>query len=103
MKVGSIIDYLINVSGVRFHWKTLITTYEPPHCFVDEQLKGPYALWHHRHTFSEYNEGTLMNDLVHYALPFGLLGNLTHAVFVRRQINKIFDYRTKAISDLFSK
>jgi ligand-binding SRPBCC domain-containing protein len=103
MGKGALIDYSIKIFRIPFHWRTLITTYEPPNCFIDEQLKGPYAFWHHKHTFFECNEGTLMKDLVHYALPFGPIGILTHALFVKKQINYIFDYRTKIINDLFSK
>jgi ligand-binding SRPBCC domain-containing protein len=103
MEKGTLIDYTIKILGFTFHWRTLITTYESPICFVDEQLTGPYAFWNHQHTFSEYNEGTLMKDMVHYALPLGYIGILAHEFFVKKQINYIFDYRTKIINDLFSK
>ena len=103
MGQGALIDYTIKILKFNFHWRTLITTYEPPNCFVDEQLKGPYAFWNHKHTFFEYNDGTLMKDLVHYALPLGFLGIIAHSLFVKRQINYIFDYRTKIVNDLFSK
>lgn len=103
MKAGTVIDYIIKVSGIHFHWRTLITAYEPPYSFVDEQLKGPYAFWHHRHIFSEYNDGTLMKDIVSYAIPFGIFGKLAHFLFVKKRIDYIFNYRTQAINDLFSK
>jgi ligand-binding SRPBCC domain-containing protein len=103
MKVSAIIDYTIKIFGISFHRATLITTYEPPYCFIDEQLKGPFAYWHHQHTFSDYNGGTIMTDTVHYALPLGFLGRIAHWLFVKRQIKYLFDYRTKKVNDLFAK
>lgn len=89
MKVGTLIDYTIRVSGVRLRWTTLITTYNPPHEFVDEQLRGPYALWFHRHRFAAVPGGTEMIDSVHYALPLGPLGELAHLLFVKRQVRDL--------------
>ena len=97
MKVGTLIDYTLRVAGVRLRWTTLITTYNPPYEFVDEQLRGPYALWFHRHIFKPVPGGTEMTDSVHYALPFGVLGDLAHLLFVKRQVRGIFEYRTKVL------
>lgn len=100
MKVGTLIDYTITVAGVRTRWTTLITTYDPPRTFVDEQLKGPYSLWHHRHEFRPDRNGTTMVDEVHYALRGGVFGTLLHALFVRRQIEQIFRYRAETLPGL---
>ena len=102
MKDGTVIDYTIRLAGMPIHWRSLITSYEPPYCFVDVQLKGPYAFWHHTHSFKETQGGTLITDEVHYALPFGFLGRLAHALFVKRQLKKIFDYRAQVIARVFS-
>lgn len=102
MGVGTLIDYTIKVSGFRLHWRTLITTYEPPYRFVDVQLKGPYAFWHHTHAFAQTDGGTLLSDDVCYALPYGPLGELAHILWVRRDVEKIFRYRSQMIADLFS-
>lgn len=102
MKVGTLIDYTIRIWGVPLHWRTLITTYEPPHRFVDEQLKGPYAMWHHTHTFTEVEGGTKIEDHVRYAMPFGLLGSVVHAVYVRRDLERIFSYRKTIVDELFA-
>ncbi|MDX9858436.1 MAG: SRPBCC family protein [candidate division Zixibacteria bacterium] len=101
MKTGAVIDYTIRVFGLRRFWTTLITDYEPPHRFVDVQLKGPYAFWHHTHAFEETVEGTLMHDTVRYLVPFGVVGRLIHGLLVSRQLRKIFDYRAAVIADHF--
>lgn len=101
MREGALIDYALTVKGVPMHWRTLITCYEPPHRFVDEQLKGPYAFWRHEHRFEAVSEGTRIVDEVRYALPFGPLGGLAHRLFVRRDVQRIFEHRTRVIADRF--
>jgi hypothetical protein len=101
MREGALIDYALTVKGVPMHWRTLITCYEPPHRFVDEQLKGPYAFWRHEHRFEAVSEGTRIGDEVRYALPFGPLGGLAHRLFVRRDVQRIFEHRTRVIADRF--
>ncbi|MFZ5979645.1 MAG: SRPBCC family protein [Candidatus Zixiibacteriota bacterium] len=99
MQIGTVIDYTVRALGVRLHWRTLITDYRPPYNFVDVQLKGPYKFWHHTHRFERHPEGTLMYDRVVYALPFGWLGRLIHALAVRRQLSAIFEFREKVIKN----
>ncbi len=82
-------------------WRTLITAYEPPKKFVDEQLKGPYSFWHHTHTFEEKDGGTLIKDKLRYAIPFGLLGRLIHFIYIKYEINGIFQYRHKILNQIF--
>ena len=86
--------------GLPVHWKTIITYYQPPECFVDEQLRGPYAFWHHTHKFTPIDEGTMIEDTVKYAIPFGIFGRLAHFFFVRRQLKRIFEFRARAISKI---
>ena len=100
-QTGAVIDYTIKVLGIRNFWTTLITDYEPPYKFADVQLKGPYRLWHHTHTFEEAPEGTIVRDRVVYVLPFGILGRIAHGLLVKRQLKKIFDYRYRVIERLF--
>ena len=101
MKEGALIDYTIRIWGVPLHWRTLITAYEPPHRFVDEQLKGPYAFWHHTHTFTEVEGGVNIEDHVRYAMPFGWLGQAVHAIYVQRDLQRIFNHRKQIVDDLF--
>ncbi len=102
MRKGAEIHYTIRWLGFPVRWKTLITEYHPPRLFIDEQEKGPYRLWRHRHTFEETGEGVKVNDYVEYALPFGLLGRLAHSVMVRRQLEEIFRYRQQELSKAFN-
>jgi ligand-binding SRPBCC domain-containing protein len=101
MNVGTLIDYTIKVIGIRIHWRTLISSYNPPYEFVDEQLRGPYKYWYHKHEFISSDEGTIVKDYISYALPFGIFGKLLHKLFVCRQLHKIFDYRACAIKSIF--
>lgn len=100
MHVGALIDYVVSVNGVPMRWTTGISEYEPPHRFVDVQLRGPYSFWHHTHTFEAQGDATLIRDEVRYALPFGPLGEIAHALMVRRQLNTIFDFRRRFLEGI---
>ena len=91
-------DYSIRVHGIPIRWRTEITEWQPPHHFVDKQLRGPYTLWHHTHTFEELNGGTLCLGHVRYR-PRG--GALVHRLFVRRDVERIFTYRQYRLKQLF--
>lgn len=101
MRAGALIDYRIKLNGIPMRWRTLIESYDPPNSFVDTQVKGPYAHWHHTHTFRDVPGGTEIGDVVRYELPLGPLGRLAHAVMVKRQLATIFDYRTRVMMELF--
>lgn len=101
MNVGTLIDYKIAMMGVPFYWRTLITDWEPPYRFVDQQLRGPYVLWHHEHTFEQKEGYVLMTDRVHYLSPGWFLEPLIDKVFVRAQLDKIWAYRAKRFETLF--
>jgi ligand-binding SRPBCC domain-containing protein len=98
MGEGTLIDYRLRVHGVPVRWRTRISAWEPPHRFVDEQLRGPYRQWIHEHTFEPRDGGTLARDTVRYAVPFDFL---THAWFVRPDIETIFRFRTEALLHRF--
>jgi ligand-binding SRPBCC domain-containing protein len=79
---------------IPLRWETIITAHEPPYRFVDEQGKGPFALWHHEHLFERLSrDRTLLRDIVTYKAPFGPIGNLADALFIRHQLNAMFRYR----------
>ena len=101
MGQGCLIDYQIKLGPAPLKWRTLIEVWDPPHRFVDTQLKGPYALWHHTHTFAASGSGTLIADRVRYRLPFGPLGTLAHLLWVRAQLGAIFDHRFREIQKRF--
>jgi ligand-binding SRPBCC domain-containing protein len=98
MKPGAVIDYRISMRGIPMTWRTVITVWEPPFRFVDEQAKGPYRYWRHEHTFKERDGGTILGDHVEYATPFGWLSDL---LFVRRNIRTIFKHREKVMRERF--
>jgi ligand-binding SRPBCC domain-containing protein len=100
MQRGTLIDYVVHIMGLPLRWTSLITEYDPPYKFVDEQLKGPYSFWHHTHLFKQVPEGTLIEDIVQYRVPMGPLGVWLEPFLVRPQLNAIFNYRQKVISEL---
>ncbi|WP_310590063.1 SRPBCC family protein [Dyadobacter helix] len=102
MYPGQIITYIIRpVLGVPLKWCTEITHVENMRYFVDEQRFGPYAFWHHQHHFRKVDGGILMEDILHYKIPYGPLGLLADALFVGRQVRGIFDYRMKVLTERF--
>ena len=103
MYAGTLIDYRIKLFGVPMKWRTEIKQWEPGANFVDQQLSGPYRLWHHQHTFEAVDGGTKMVDRVDYALPLGFLGRIAHMLFVKRTLARIFRYRYEAVDSIFSK
>ena len=99
---GMIITYKISpLLGIKMNWMTEITHVKEGEYFIDEQRFGPYALWHHQHHFKTIEGGVLMNDILNYAIPYGIIGRLANAMFVSKKIDMIFKYRRKAIIDLF--
>jgi ligand-binding SRPBCC domain-containing protein len=103
MGVGTFIQYALRLHGVPVTWHTLIQDWSPPHRFVDVQVRGPYALWHHTHTFAPADGGgTLMTDTVRYAIGFGALGELANRALVRRDVEAIFSYRAQRVPALLA-
>jgi ligand-binding SRPBCC domain-containing protein len=101
MRPGTLIDYRLSLFGVGFGWRTEIEAFVPGERFVDVQLRGPYARWHHTHTFTDAPGGTLIGDRVEYALPLGPLGELAWQLAVRRQLETIFEHRRRIIEAMW--
>jgi len=103
MGKGALIEYRISLSGIPMGWKTLISKWDPPNEFIDEQLSGPYKQWIHRHAFIETGPNTtLIKDEVRYRLPFEPFGDIAHFI-VERQLKNIFDFRERTVNELFQK
>lgn len=102
MYPGMIIAYRVSpLLHIPMGWVTEITHVQEPYYFVDEQRFGPYSLWHHQHHFRELQEGVEMTDIVSYKIPFGILGDLANALFVRKRLEYIFDYRYQTLERMF--
>ena len=102
LEAGARIDYQLTLYGVPVKWATLIERWEPPHEFVDVQLRGPFKIWRHTHRFLAEGKGTRMIDDVAYELPLGPLGRMVEALWARREVARIFGYRTEVIARRFS-
>jgi ligand-binding SRPBCC domain-containing protein len=102
MRPGTLIPYRLRLHGVPVRWLTRIEAWEPARRFQDVQLRGPYRVWRHTHTFAPHEGGTAMRDRVDYALPLGPLGRLAHAALVRRDLKRIFDFRAAAVTARFA-
>jgi ligand-binding SRPBCC domain-containing protein len=100
---GQIITYNVKpLLGIPLFWMTEISHVEKGKLFVDEQRKGPYALWHHQHHFKPVSGGVEMTDIIHYKLPFGFLGRLG-VPLVKKQLHQIFEFRKQKVEELFGK
>lgn len=99
MYPGLIISYKLKpLLGIPTTWVTEITHVEDKKYFVDEQRMGPFAMWHHEHILEMMDDGrVLMKDIVSYAPPFSFLGKIAHALFLKSEVKKIFDFRKTAI------
>lgn len=103
MHAGTLIEYRLKIHHVPIRWRTLIEQWQPSEMFVDKQIKGPYKLWHHTHSFEPLPGGrTLMTDVVRYSVGYGPLGDLARSLFVGRDVASIFDYRAEVIEPLLA-
>ena len=104
MYPGQMITYNVSpVLGIPLFWMTEITHVKEGEYFIDEQRFGPYALWHHEHRFKAINGGVEMTDIVSYKLPLGPLGSLAYHLFVKKEVEQIFNYRYKVLEERFGK
>jgi ligand-binding SRPBCC domain-containing protein len=97
MQPGAMIEYRLKLHGIPVRWLTEIEIWEPGRRFVDIQVRGPYRLWRHTHSFEDDPGGTRVRDSVSYEIPLGPLGELADRLMVRRDLARIFDYRRRAV------
>lgn len=104
MYAGQIIEYTVKpVLGIPIYWMTEITQVKDKEYFIDEQRFGPYKLWHHQHHFKVIEGGVEMTDIIHYKNPMWFLGTLANELFVKKQLQGIFDFRFKKVEEMFGK
>lgn len=102
MFAGQIIQYLVTpILGIKTKWVSEITHYVEKKYFVDIQLYGPYALWHHKHFIHEIEGGVELEDIIDYKVPLGILGQLVHPFLVKPKLEEIFNYRQQKLLELF--
>lgn len=99
---GMLIDYTVKpLLGIPLRWQTGIFKVNKPDSFSDRQLKGPYRIWEHTHSFIQKENGVLMKDEIRYQLPLGIIGRLAHAIFIKKKVESIFSFRGKALNKIF--
>jgi len=102
MYPGMIITYRVSpVLGIKMNWVSEITHVKEKEYFVDEQRSGPYSIWHHEHKLEPIEGGVLMTDIVSYKPPFGILGSIANSLFIKKQLEEIFEFRRKALIEIF--
>lgn len=102
IKLGTKVDYQLRLHGIPIRWRSEITEWDPPHKFTDVQIKGPYRFWKHEHFFISEGDQTRMIDRVEYAIPGWIFAPIVHSLFVKRDLEKIFDYRERKFLEVFS-
>ena len=103
MYPGMIISYKVSpVLNLKMNWVTEITQVKEKQFFIDEQRLGPYKMWHHQHFFEEDENGVLMTDIVTYIPPFGVLGDIANQLFIKKQLEDIFNYRFKVLEEKYN-
>ncbi len=99
---GQIIQYTLNPGfGIKMKWVTEITQVKENSYFIDEQRFGPYSFWHHKHFIKKIDNGVLMEDIIHYKIPFGFLGRILNTIYVQNKLKKIFRYRENKLNEIF--
>lgn len=100
---GMIIDYTVSpLLGIPLKWQTKISQVDRNKSFTDFQQKGPYKYWNHFHEFIPNKKGVLIKDTVDYELPFGVLGNMAHRIFVKQKLESIFTFRHEVLEKQFN-
>ena len=99
---GLLLEYRVKIPVLGWsNWLTEIKYVTEGISFMDEQRVGPYKLWMHIHRLEEVNRGTKMTDDIIYQIPFGIFGSIAHVVFVRRTLERIFQYRREKLEEIF--
>lgn len=102
MYAGQIISYKIGILPlIKSNWITEITQVKNQSFFIDEQRFGPYKMWHHEHHFFEVENGVEMRDKISFKIPFGFMGHMAYALFIKKQLHKIFTFRKETLNLYF--
>jgi len=100
---GMLVEYRVKIPLLGMQpWLSELKYIVEGHSFVDEQKIGPYKLWYHFHGLKAVPGGVRFTDHVTYEVPFGLIGRLAHVLFIRRTLERIFDYREQQLNKLLT-
>lgn len=101
---GQLIEHrLRHITGANIKWVSLISEVKSQEFFVDEQSYGPFKSWCHQHVLKPEADGVVMEDIIHYSIPFGFIGRLANFLFVKRKLEKVFEYRRMVLSAVFAR
>ncbi len=104
MYAGQVLQYSVTpLAGIKTKWVSEITQFEDKKYFIDLQLYGPYAFWHHKHFIKEIDGGVEMEDVIDYKVPLGILGQLVQPLIVKPKLEAVFNYRKMKLEELFGK
>ena len=103
MREGALIEYRINILSIPVRWRTIISKFDAPNIFIDEQLLGPYSKWHHTHCFSFKDGCTTVEDTVEYLPPANILGVIANRFYIKKTLREIFEYRFHETAKIFKK
>lgn len=91
--VGSRTVVDVRIAFWYFRFESLHTAYDPPHSFEDQQVRGPFRSWRHRHIVEPHPEGALLIDDIEYTPPFGLLGRALAGIVIEPRLRRVFAFR----------
>lgn len=102
MYPGMFVTYTVSpFFHLSLNWATEITQIKEHKYFIDNQIRGPYKIWHHEHHFKAIDGGTEMRDILFYDVPYGFLGRMVHKLFIRKRVEEIFEFREHKVKELF--
>lgn len=101
MELNTSIDFALKINGIPIKWRSEITEWHPPGSFTDKQVKGPYAIWEHKHNFFAKDNGTIMEDIITYSVPGFIFEPVVYTLFVGWRLKKIFAFREAKILEVF--
>ena len=101
LAAGARIDYALRLHGLPVRWRTRIDEWDPPHGFVDRQVRGPFRTWLHTHTFRPLGDGTLISDVVLFDLYCRPLARTPVLGWIFADLRAIFEHRRREVERVF--
>lgn len=99
---GLLIEYRIKIPVIGNHCWVAEIKHIHDYAFVDEQRIGPYSFWYHYHKLIDFDGRVKVIDRVYYDVPYGLIGRVLHALFIRKTLERIFDFRKEKLDEIMN-